>query len=542
MIELRGETRIDDMMDGGSANQAGDTAERKPPLRVLVVDDNSAIVRFLVAGCSAAGCETASASTAEEALDLIEGAVFDLVIADIKMPGLSGLDLLRAVKGRLPATPVVLITGAPSVDSAVFALRHGAYDYLLKPFTFQDVQRLIEQVRADLRQSNGKMILPAGLNEELARRQFGVEALFRLGESALQGLTRHQLAEMVLEVAVRSLIGDAAILLLRDERGGFGTTQNGEVNLRQRLASLLHAHLEELLRSGTKGSVSLTGKGDTVAAIAALVPGTGEPLGIICLGRNAQRGAFLPDERAFLLGYAQTTAVVLQKILLRENLERNLVNTVSAFVSAIESKDPYLKGHSARVSMYSGELAGALHLPEADVLMIARAGLLHDLGKLVALDSILRKPGPLTKEERALIQTHPVVGEKILRPIPFLAEESKAVRHHHERYDGRGYPDKIEGEAIPHVARIVTVADAFDAMTSDRPYRRRLEIDVARQEIERGVGSQFDPVLAEAFLAVPVERLEAIGRSWSMRHPSSSAAVDPIDSVAAAAALMGGRQ
>src|SRR6266550_5596604 len=157
-------------------------------LHVLAVDDNSSLLRFLVSAFTASGCTVTAAPTAEEALDRIEADVFDLVVSDIKMPGLSGLDLLRAVKAKQPGTPVVLITGVPSVNSAVFGLRHGAYDYLPKPFSVTEVRDLITRLRRDRADGNGNVNYPAGLTEELSRRQTGVEVLSRIGEIALQGL------------------------------------------------------------------------------------------------------------------------------------------------------------------------------------------------------------------------------------------------------------------------------------------------------------------------------------------------------------------
>jgi HD-GYP domain-containing protein (c-di-GMP phosphodiesterase class II) len=140
--------------------------------------------------------------------------------------------------------------------------------------------------------------------------------------------------------------------------------------------------------------------------------------------------------------------------------------------------------------------------------------MLHDLGKLSIMDTILRKPERLTPEEFTIIKSHPMVGAKILEPLRFLARETCAVRHHHERFDGAGYPDGLRGEDIPYVARVVTVADVFDAITSNRPYRRALALDEAREEIAKGIGSHFDPAVAEAFLRVPLERLEEINRHY----------------------------
>ena len=501
-------------MEGQTAVPAGAQTER---LRVLLVDDNASVLRFLASAFSSNNCQVTTASTAEQALEQLGDDPFDLVVSDIKMPGLSGLDLLRAVKGKQPSTPVVLITGVPSVNSAVFGLRHGAYDYLPKPFSVTEVKDLIERVRRDRADGNGNVNYPAGLTEELARRQAGVEAISGIGEVALQGLEPSVFAEKVLEYTMKSLRCDGALMLLRDQGGQFNASRKGEPSLVGQILALLHASFGEVVKTGGRETFVLAKSEHGFEGLAALVPGVGDAMGILCVGRSAENGAFLPDEKALLLGYAQTTAVALQKILLREHLERNLIDTISSFVIALESKDPYLKGHSARVSLYSGELATVMGVAPADVVLMSRAGMLHDLGKLVIMDNILRKPRQLTEEEFELIRTHPVVGDKILKPLRFLACEAKAVRHHHERYDGKGYPDGLKGDDIPLIARVVSVADAFDAMTSDRPYRSKRPLATAMEEIVRGAGTQFDPLAADAFSTIPLARLEQISRHLDLR-------------------------
>jgi response regulator RpfG family c-di-GMP phosphodiesterase len=497
------------------------TVDARPDrLRVLLVDDNASVLRFLASAFSANDCQVTTASTAELAMEQLSDDPFDLVVSDIKMPGLSGLDLLRAVKGKQPGTPVVLITGVPSVNSAVFGLRHGAYDYLPKPFSVAEVKDLIKRLRRDRADGNGNVNYPAGLTEELARRQAGVEAISRIGEVALQGLEPSLFAEKVLDYTMQSLRCDGALMLLRDQGGQFNASRKGEPSLVGQILTLLHASFGDVVKTGGRETLALTNREAGFEALAALVPGVGDAMGILCVGRSADNGAFLPDEKALLLGYAQTTAVALQKLLLRENIEKNLIDTISSFVIALESKDPYLKGHSARVSLYSGELATVMGVVPADVLMMSRAGMLHDLGKLVIMDNILRKPRQLTEEEFELIRTHPVVGDKILKPLRFLSCEAKAVRHHHERYDGKGYPDGLKGDDIPLIARVVTVADAFDAMTSDRPYRSKRPISVALEEIKQGAGTQFDPIAADAFISIPLARLDQISRHLDLRSPA----------------------
>ncbi len=506
-------------------------AEQAAPetLRVLLVDDNASILRFLVSAFTSNRCQATTASTAEQALELLEGDPYDLVVSDIKMPGLSGLDLLRAIKGRQPGTPVVLITGVPSVNSAVFGLRHGAYDYLPKPFSVTEVNELIQRLRRDRAEGNGNVNYPAGLNEELARRQVGVEVLSGIGELALQGLEPSVFIDKVLEKTIRSLRCDGAVILLRDQEGKFNASRMGQPSLVNQLLSLLHARFGDVLKTDGRETVTLTKREHGFEALAALVPGIGDAMGILCMARDAAHGAFLPDEKALLIGYAQTTAIALQKIVLREHLEKNLIDTISSFVIALESKDPYVKGHSARVSLYTGELASVMGMKPSDVVLFSRAGMLHDLGKLVILDNILRKPRQLTEEEFELIRSHPVVGDKILKPLRFLSCEAKAVRHHHERYDGKGYPDGLKGEDIPLIARVVTVADAFDAMTSDRPYRGKRPIEAAIEEVGRGTRTQFDPVAAEAFMTIPAARLEQISRHFDLRSAEAPvAAAQPL--------------
>ena len=178
------------------------------------------------------------------------------------------------------------------------------------------------------------------------------------------------------------------------------------------------------------------------------------------------------------------------------------LSTIQALAAAVDAKDPYTQGHSQRVAQYAADLARHIGLSKADVDLIHTTGTLHDVGKIGVPDAILQKPGRLTPEERAVMETHPVLGEVIVRKAPQLALVLPGVRHHHERWDGKGYPDGLSGESIPHIARILAVADTFDAMTSDRPYREGMSREVALEEIAHAAGTQFDPELAGAFVAM----------------------------------------
>ncbi|HVC81139.1 MAG TPA: diguanylate cyclase [Chloroflexota bacterium] len=180
--------------------------------------------------------------------------------------------------------------------------------------------------------------------------------------------------------------------------------------------------------------------------------------------------------------------------------------TVAALAAAVDAKDPYTQGHSQRVSRYAAILARAMLLPVPDLARIELAGQLHDVGKIGVPDACLTKPGKLTADEYLAIQQHPVIGERMLAEVPYLCEILPAVRHHHERWDGEGYPDRLSGSQIPPDAAILAVADSFDAMTSSRTYRAALPASEARRRIREGSGSQFSPEVVRAF-----ERAAAAG-------------------------------
>ncbi|MEA2553905.1 MAG: hypothetical protein QOJ65_2081 [Fimbriimonadaceae bacterium] len=185
---------------------------------------------------------------------------------------------------------------------------------------------------------------------------------------------------------------------------------------------------------------------------------------------------------------------------LQKFLQDSTLATIQALAGAVDAKDPYTQGHSVRVARYASDLAKYMGYPEAFVDLVYKTGTLHDVGKIGVPDSILAKPGRLEPEEQAIMETHPVLGELIVKKAPQLQEMLSGVRHHHERWDGRGYPDGIMGQKIPLLARFIAVADTFDAMTSNRPYRVALPENVALDEIKRGGGHQFDPEVAEEFV------------------------------------------
>lgn len=205
-----------------------------------------------------------------------------------------------------------------------------------------------------------------------------------------------------------------------------------------------------------------------------------------------------------------------------EEVKKLNASFLTAMAASIDARDPYTHGHSHRVAFWGREIAKELGLSPQEVEQVYHGGILHDIGKIGIEDDILNKEGKLTAEEYEKIKEHPVIGYEIIKQAGVFEELLPAIRWHHERIDGMGYPDGLKGEEIPLMARILAVSDAFDAMVSNRPYRDGLPIEVALQMIEENMGSQFDEKIARAFLQLvnryPREELDAIIKHTGKTH------------------------
>jgi HD-GYP domain-containing protein (c-di-GMP phosphodiesterase class II) len=206
-----------------------------------------------------------------------------------------------------------------------------------------------------------------------------------------------------------------------------------------------------------------------------------------------------------LRGISDQAAVALERARSYENLEETFVSTVEALANALEANDEYTSSHTRWITDMALRVGEALGFEGNDLKRLELGALFHDIGKIGIPTSILLKPGPLSAEERAIMEMHPELGERILEPIDRLAEVRTIVRSCHERWDGAGYPDGKAGEEIPLEARIILVCDAFHAMTTDRPYRKRLTCEEACRRLRNGAGSQFDPSVVDVFLSLALE-------------------------------------
>ena len=350
--------------------------------RLLIVDDE-AEVRGVLHDLLSAAYECGEAASAEEAIAALREKDYQLVISDITMSGMSGLEMIPHVKVVSPDTVIVMISGVQTIESAINALRLGAFDYLMKPF--------------DLRQAEA---------------------------AVSRALDHHELI-----VAKR-----------RYEN-----------------------HLEELV---------------------------------------TQRTGELDDAL--------------------NSLENAYRSTLRALTAALETRDAETHGHSERVVTFSLRLGREYGLNSQEMKSLEFGSLLHDIGKIGVPDAILRKPSKLTDEEWVRMREHPLHGQQILRGIKFLEGAARVVAQHHEKWDGTGYPLGLKGDEIDICARIFSVADAFDAITSDRVYRRGRTYEAAAKELDEWVGRQFDPKVVEAFHRVPQEDWDELRRQSLLRKPAGS--------------------
>ncbi len=212
------------------------------------------------------------------------------------------------------------------------------------------------------------------------------------------------------------------------------------------------------------------------------------------------------EELKVLHAFAKIASVFISMKLYQERERGYQKGIIHALVKALEARDTYTVGHSERVARYSVEIAKSLGLDRKEIDEIYWGAMIHDIGKLSIPEYILMKPGKLSSHEYEIVKNHTIVGEEMIKGYPWLSTLRKIVRNHHERWNGKGYPDGLKGEKIPLKARIVAVADAYDAMTSDRVYRKRLSVEYALSEIERETGKQFDPEIAK----ITVETFEKL--------------------------------
>lgn len=493
-------------------------AEHTESARILVVDDEKVIREILSEFLTMEGYVVRSVEDGQKALDELKLRPYDMVISDLKMPKLSGLQLLEKITEANISVLTVIMTGFGTVETAIEAMKKGAYDYILKPFKVEEVIHVVQRGLDRQRLAAENIRLTEALT------------LFKISEAIATSLDLEHVLDVILDAVLEEVGADVASLHLTDlENGRFeervkrvnpASGRSGDIPGPDMAELLAHfQHGTPVLAHGIKTNAFVAAASeitDLTSYCAVPLKIAGRIIGVLNVYSFTRGRKFDEGHRKMLSVLASRAATSIENAKLYDDLlvknaelkhanlslEENFRQTVAGFAQALEESDLYTRGHSERVAMYAEIIARALGLGEAEVSLVVQAGLMHDIGKIGIRYDMLNKPGKLTPDEVKVFREHPDKGKRILHPIPCMRNLIDGAWCHHEWFDGGGYPRGLEGQRIPLVGRIVAIADAYDAMTSDRAYRRALPHSTATSEIERCAGTQFDPEISQVFLAM----------------------------------------
>ncbi|SMC19462.1 HD domain-containing protein [Desulfacinum hydrothermale DSM 13146] len=516
-------------------------------MNILIIEDDTVLGEILRDYLEQLGHEKVRVFLkGADALQALESHGFDCAFIDLNLPDMDGVELLEQLKQRDRTLPVIMMSGYPTMESTIRAMRLGASDFLTKPFTMRDLALAMERVfkERNLLLENLSLKLECQtqeqlkqVNRQLQQRIEEKEKLFHVSRVIDETRSSDDLYASIVDLASSLTscrkagffvyLPDLKSVALISGRGfddgclpqTLTVDQDMLLDRLRKGTSPVRAPLKSFV-TGAFGEVG-KGNGDGRKSPSVRSPLLDEPCSLWpmwirgelfgFLGLFQSRGEESPaDDHGTLVDFLMTkAALAVENMALYESLINNFYGILKSLVSALEAKDPYTGKHSERVTLWAVRLAREMSINGTQIDILKTVGYLHDIGKIGMPDEILNKPGSLTAEEYEIVKKHPVIGESIIKDLGLGFEERSIIRHHHERWDGRGYPDGLAGEDIPLLARIVAVADAFDAMTSRRAYRESLPLEKAVSEIRVNSGKQFDPHVVEAFLSL-MER----GREW----------------------------
>ncbi len=466
---------------------------------MLVVDDEAVICDILRDFLEFEGFYVKTAPSGEAALKVFGEDEFDLVLTDLKMPGIDGLDLLRRIGEFGRDTMTVIMTGFGTVETAIDAMKRGAFDYILKPFKPEEVVRV-------LRRALDKQQLQ---RENLALRE--TVGFYELSEALSSSMALEEQLGMIADLVRDNFGAEGVSIIVEDPKQAGSYVPRSAVG-----PDHVALNTPRLIESFIAGGTVLAHGGDIRPWVLNPDPIDGQPktfmaaplrirgatFGLITAFSTQASARFTEGQRKGLAIFGGRAANAIENARMYENLQDTFTQTMEGFARALEAKDPYTHGHSDRVATYAKLVGAAMGLPPIEVDRISHGGLMHDIGKIGIRNTDLNKPQKLTPDEYMMFKSHPVQGRRIIEPIGFLRHLVPCVYHHHEAWDGSGYPEGLDGDGIPLEARILAVADSYDAMTSNRPYRKALPHEIAIAEFKRCSGRQFDPSAVDAFLQI----------------------------------------
>ncbi len=482
--------------------------------RILVVDDEQNIRDILKDFLQMEGFEVTTADDGVTALHALENGRYDLVLSDMKMPQMGGLELLERMREVGQDAVTVLMTGFGTVESAIVAMKRGAFDYVLKPFKVEEVVQVLQRGIEQYRLKTENMQLKEALHH------------YTLAEAVGGAMALANILDMICDLTFKETSADAVSLVLEDpthpgqyllDRTRTRTQKIDPSSLTPDVPELMAAFLagNPVLRHGQNPFAKVAG---TESFVSVPLRVRDAPIGMLSAFLFRKDARFSEGQRKTLAMLASRAAQAIDNSRLFDNLQDTFRQTIQGLAHALEAKDKYTAGHSDRVADYSRCITSHLKLTPEQENLICQSALMHDIGKIGIRNEELNKPDKLTQKEYAMFKSHPGYGKHILEPITFLHDIIPGVYYHHEMFDGSGYPEGLKGDDIPLMARILSIADTYDAMCSDRAYRKALPHAIAREELARCAGRQFDPKLITHFLD-GVEELRERRRAQGLSNP-----------------------
>jgi response regulator RpfG family c-di-GMP phosphodiesterase len=479
--------------------------------KILVVDDEKLIVELCRRVLVKKGYSVETALSGLHALEICGKGPIDVLLTDIRMPGMGGLELIEKARKYQPDMAAMVITAYSTINTATESLRLGAMSFIVKPFTpdtlLASVQDVLERRLTTRESARLKLLMP----------------LFEVSQNLMSEMDLNRLLKLIVHFAMKETNAEEVSLLMLDSTGHLKScvmtdpvinmTGILENRVGQRIARWTMGHRRPLLLNRNSQHVGQTLKGDRefsaffenndlLSILSVPMTKKERMIGILNLSKLTDHTPFSGADQELVTILCGQAAIAVENARLFQDLKAANLDTIKALGSALEAKDVATKGHSDRTVAMALAVALRLGLSQQDQEWTQYTAILHDIGKIGIPESILNKPAKLTPEEFEVMKRHPVLGCEMISQIGFLKPIIPFVRADHERWDGRGYPDGLSGEAIPAISRIVAVVDAYDAMTSDRIYRKAPGREYAVQELERCAGTQFDPAMVKVFLEV----------------------------------------
>ncbi len=440
------------------------------------------------------------ASSGEEAVEKVKKESPDLVLLDQVLPGINGTDVLKEIHRINCYTPVIMLTRVDNIHVAVELMKLGAYDYINKPFNINHVLYLIEKALAK--------------RDETMEKSLQVTTFFDLVSETTSGTDTRSLLNHLIDMSAQLITADSgSIMLINGDRISVEIAKGLDNEVIKAILEKAGKRIIDwvvkekkplLLINGLKNGRQLSyleEKEEIQSSLYVPIKIDDRVIRVLNLNRTAFAGNFTEADLRLAEAITNQVVMVIENALLQKDKGEVALEVIMSLAEAVDAKDHYTHAHSEKAMKCALLIAEEMNLSEKEKKNLKQAALLHDIGKIGIKNSLLHKRGKLTPEEWNEIKKHPLIGREILKPLRMLEETLPIVYHHHERYDGQGYSDKLKGEQIPLGARILALADTFDAMSSARPYRDACPLVKIVAEIKAGEGTQFDPKVIEAFLS-----------------------------------------